>query len=91
MAPKGKYDVTVRNDCIRCVFSPFIKEIDEDLRPKPEVCNTTAWIGWSLCFFTCGFLPCAFYLEDDYACASCTGMNGTEFAEDNEGYSISED
>lgn len=85
MAPKGRYDVNCKNDCMRCIFSPFISEIDEGTRATPEVCNTTAWIGCTLCLFTFGFLSCAFYLEDDYACASCTGMNGNEHAYGNSG------
>ena len=90
MAPSEKYDVNVKNDCIRCVFSPLITEIDNEVRSKPEVCNTTAWMGWSLCLFTCGILSVAMYLEDDYACASCTGMTGNEFAYENEGEEYSE-
>ena len=88
MAPSAKYDPNCKNDCVRCVFSPFISEIDDGIRAKPVVCNTTAWIGWSLCVLTCGFLSCAFYLGDDYACACCTGMTGDEFAyEDSAEYS----
>ena len=89
MAPVERYNVSCPSDCVRCVFSPMMTDIDEHTRPYPIFCNTTAWLGVSLCLVTCGFLSTAFYLDDDYACASCTGMKGDEHAyqKDEEDYS----